>query len=157
MDINLMKTKTTATTLAESEIKGNYPASTHFEDIFTVFLPSQSASKAYSRTSFHVSAEAVTWFEANDHCRRQFDSPLFDPTSDPVEISMAEDYVEHIRGQVIGDAVEGFDEGVWTGVVDDEGQCQVRELKGTTAYRLHPVKRHLSIFVKFHFSEMREA
>ena len=44
---------------------------------------------------------------------------------------MAEDYVEHIRGQVIGD-VEGFDEGVWTGVVDDEGQCQVRELEGTT-------------------------
>ena len=50
---------------------------------------------------------------------------------------MAEDYVEHIRGQVgIGDAVEGFDEGVWTGVVDDEGQCQVRELEGTTP---HPV------------------
>ena len=48
---------------------------------------------------------------------------------------MAEDYVEHIRGQVIGD-VEGFDEGVWTGVVDDEGQCQVRELEGTTP---HPV------------------
>ena len=64
------------------------------------FVHSKSASKSYARTSFHISAEAVTWFGANDLCRREFDSPLFDPTSDPVEISMAEDYVEHIRGQV---------------------------------------------------------
>ena len=89
-------------------------------------IHSQSGSKAYSRTSFHISAEAVTWFEANDHCRREFDSPLFDPTSDPVEISMAEDYVAHIRGQVGG--LEGVDQGVWTGVVDDVGQCQVKDL-----------------------------
>ena len=89
-----------------------------------------SASKSYSRTSFHISAEAVTWFEANDLCRRQFEAPLFDPTADPVEISMAEDYVAHIRAQIGGGggSEEGLVEGVWTGVVDDEGQCQVREL-----------------------------
>ena len=69
----------------------------------------------------------MTWFEANNLCRRQFDAPLFDPTADPVDISMAEDYVAHIRGQV-GGGGQGEDdvEAVWTGVVDDEGRCQVR-------------------------------
>ena len=71
----------------------------------------------------------MTWFEANNLCRRQFDAPLFDPTSDPVDISMAEDYVAHIRGQVGGGRGEDDIEAVWTGVVDDEGRCQVRGRK----------------------------
>ena len=92
------------------------------------FVSSNSPTKSYSETSFHISSEAVTWFEANNLCRRQFDAPLFDPTSDPVDISMAEDYVAHIRGQVGGGQGEDDIEAVWTGVVDDEGRCQVREL-----------------------------
>ena len=96
---------------------------------------SSSASETYSRTRFHVSADAVTWFEANDECRREFDSPLFDPTADPVEISMAEDFVtEHVRrrqGQASTSSEGRLDssDGVWTGVVDDLGQCQVSILQ----------------------------
>jgi hypothetical protein len=65
----------------------------------------------------------MTWFDAHNYCHRKFGSGLFDPTKDPVKISLAEDYVEYVLKHIGG--IDASDGGVWTGVVDAEGNCQV--------------------------------